>query len=598
MECDLNTSNNQQEISLRLFKKRLAYLYKKIDSISSLLWSHDNHITGKRLRSEHDAEDNKLNWKNKETTQTGYGEISMASMTNLFNLFQNADKLIEFKAKELNLSNKIDAKSFNMTKDSYFLDIGSGFGKPVFHSAIQIGCKSHGIEVVPARVEFCLDFFYEFINDKPFFDEVDKKVFDELNNKSNTNEFNNNSLINNTNLNDKSTTDNDVNTTNEINNYNFKAEKDNINNISKVSKSKKNSKRGSHLKKTNNQKCFKNNNKERKYIYLNDLNCELYIKTLENQEGFIELSVNKDIINEYSFIEYISNSEKGNKSILIESYENSLIKFDVLFLSEEIYLSIIDDELTSFISSKIIQTINVDLYEYFKDNSSNIYLKEYNNFNNSFSFIDKIVNEKILDLLNYVNFLFNSKKIFYDFDLILQQYNSNTKTLISQCNDPSMIINYEKPKNTNYSLNSSSNTNPENMNDVSNMLKPYEDNAQESKLLKTLLTDLKFKNDNDWYKLTSFIAEDATIHSFFGYENKHHFTHIYAYNKLMSKECRQKIAKILNRTKFKILAWYSNPKQTKNSGLKNFALIAKMPMQSTSTEKFHVYVYIKTKNNN
>ena len=61
----------------KLFKKRLKYLYKKIDSISTLLWSHDNHITGKRLRSEIGSEDNQTKWKNKETTQTGYGEIAM-----------------------------------------------------------------------------------------------------------------------------------------------------------------------------------------------------------------------------------------------------------------------------------------------------------------------------------------------------------------------------------------------------------------------------------------------------------------------------------------------------------------------------------------
>ena len=61
------------------FRKKLKFLYKKIDSISSLLWSHDNHITGKRLRSEIDNEDTELKWRNKETTQTGYGEISMVN---------------------------------------------------------------------------------------------------------------------------------------------------------------------------------------------------------------------------------------------------------------------------------------------------------------------------------------------------------------------------------------------------------------------------------------------------------------------------------------------------------------------------------------
>ncbi len=72
-----------------------------------------------------------------------------------------------------------------------------------------------------------------------------------------------------------------------------------------------------------------------------------------------------------------------------------------------------------------------------------------------------------------------------------------------------------------------------------------------------------------------------------------HFTHIYAYNKLMSKECRCKIASVLNNTDFKVLAWYSNPIQTKSSGLKDFDFVCKFPMQSTSTEKFCVYVYVK-----
>jgi hypothetical protein len=40
---------------------------------------------------------------------------------------------------------------------SSFLDIGSGFGKPVFHAALQTGCPSIGVEIVPARVTFCED---------------------------------------------------------------------------------------------------------------------------------------------------------------------------------------------------------------------------------------------------------------------------------------------------------------------------------------------------------------------------------------------------------------------------------------------------------
>ena len=43
-------------------------------------------------------------------------------------------------------------------RESTFLDIGSGFGKPNFHAAMQVYPKeSLGIEVVPVRVGFCVD---------------------------------------------------------------------------------------------------------------------------------------------------------------------------------------------------------------------------------------------------------------------------------------------------------------------------------------------------------------------------------------------------------------------------------------------------------
>lgn len=55
---------------------------------------------------------------------------------------------LPFKAEEYKL----------IPRQSTFLDIGSGFGKPNFHAAMQIYPKeSLGIEVVPARVSFCTD---------------------------------------------------------------------------------------------------------------------------------------------------------------------------------------------------------------------------------------------------------------------------------------------------------------------------------------------------------------------------------------------------------------------------------------------------------
>jgi hypothetical protein len=63
----------------------------------------------------------------------------------------------------------------------------------------------------------------------------------------------------------------------------------------------------------------------------------------------------------------------------------------------------------------------------------------------------------------------------------------------------------------------------------------------------------------------------------------------------MSKKDCTGISGILNRTNFRILAWYFNPDKTRQTGLKHFELIHQEPMQSTGKEKFTVYVYIKTK---
>ena len=74
----------------------------------------------------------------------------------------------------------------------------------------------------------------------------------------------------------------------------------------------------------------------------------------------------------------------------------------------------------------------------------------------------------------------------------------------------------------------------------------------------------------------------------------HHFTHIYSYNKVMSFKDRKNIAKILNKTNFKLMTWYFSPKESAACGLKRFKLAYKMPMQSTGREKFTAYIYFKT----
>lgn len=71
-------------------------------------------------------------------------------------------------------------------------------------------------------------------------------------------------------------------------------------------------------------------------------------------------------------------------------------------------------------------------------------------------------------------------------------------------------------------------------------------------------------------------------------------SHVYSYNKVMSWDCLEAIAKALNRTNFKILAWYINPKDTEECGVRNVKLLFKKPMNSTGSERFSVYVYYKT----
>merc|ERR1712153_57230 len=74
-----------------------------------------------------------------------------------------------------------------------------------------------------------------------------------------------------------------------------------------------------------------------------------------------------------------------------------------------------------------------------------------------------------------------------------------------------------------------------------------------------------------------------------------HFSHIYSYNKVMSIDDRRGISKILNRTNFRLMAWYFSPRESAMTGLKNVKLAHKMPMQSTGREKFTVYLFFKTR---
>jgi len=72
-----------------------------------------------------------------------------------------------------------------------------------------------------------------------------------------------------------------------------------------------------------------------------------------------------------------------------------------------------------------------------------------------------------------------------------------------------------------------------------------------------------------WFESVNFeICDAATRIEKYVDSRGQDMTHIYSYNKVMSLKDRQDIAKILNRTNFRLLAWYFNPKESAQCGLK------------------------------
>lgn len=124
-----------------------------------MLWSHDNDVINPKrryiksnnkrgdssidskdkahdLESDKNAEKDEPNWKKESTAQIGYGEITKGAMQKFITLLQNIDK--SFKPEHEKYL-KFSKEEYNLTKDDTFIDIGSGFGKPVFHVALQVG---------------------------------------------------------------------------------------------------------------------------------------------------------------------------------------------------------------------------------------------------------------------------------------------------------------------------------------------------------------------------------------------------------------------------------------------------------------------------
>ena len=107
--------------------------------------------------------------------------------------------------------------------------------------------------------------------------------------------------------------------------------------------------------------------------------------------------------------------------------------------------------------------------------------------------------------------------------------------------------------------------------------------------------NLKTFYNDEWIDLVNFrVCDAAKPEESYTDDNKRCITHVYSYNKVMSVEDRAGISKILNKTNYRILAWYFNPTETERSGLRDFQCLGRMPMHSTGGERFTVYVYFRT----
>ena len=567
-----NKSEKNKETTL--FHSNIRRLYKLIDKSSCLLWNHNNHITiGKK--KQFDAEENFFNI---ETTQLGYGEISITSMTQLFNFMMNIDTFLSQEDDTL-------VETYNLTKDSYFLDIGSGFGKPVFHCAYQVGCICQGIEVVPARVEFCVDFYFGFSDGRNDLSEEiacrenkNKKVYKKKKKGKKKGE----NIINN------------------INKENIYKKYENI-------KLKKYIDFNQLFK---NSLCFR-------YDWFNlynygynfcmnpdfeelvwSLNSPLMIyenyKNIDKIKKDIYFYLKNHYDNEEYVVSFLTNIfyNINNRSIL--QLTNNEIEYYFSEPFPDIKIKILENEKNSNINSKIADNIINNLYK----SSTNNYIPliDTNDIINQ----DTCENTHLLDFLNFIN---DNTSIEYH-DYIPENENNNN------------ILNYNSYNNSSQNLNSlmkESTTdmiieeeilkrNDEKITDTNPEISDIQEPQNNTNLLKYLQNKLTFTpHDSQFYKKCSFLCNDATKYDDYHYnppfdtkkEIKHPFTHIYSYNKLMGDTCKEKICEILNNSDWKVLAWYTNERQTRESGLENFKFVASFPMTSTGNQKFCCYVYIK-----
>lgn len=406
---------------------------------------------------------------------------------------------------------------YNLNKNSLFLDIGSGFGKPVIHTAFQCNCECLGIEVVPARTEFCLDFYYEYLCNSNIFSDPDFLKEEKFNNASTS--ASNASLI-----------------------------------------------------------------EEKKLEKIKLFECPKGLIEsifLENPE-FFETTINKNFLKNDNFPAFFTNKPQ---SVSVDTF---LHKFDEYFELKEIEIEKdcfhIGSE-DNLISEDILKNVNI---------IENHKILDFFIFKNEFVDINKDVPMKISTENKLEHTIYLSKAKSNDSGTGSSKTGSKQKSKKGKKDNVkqkklNQMENSDSQEDLYFPDNFSSCLQEENSSSIG-----FITNISNSDI-KTLLTSNKFTFDKNWWSKISFECQDATKFKSYSNEKNEHFTHIYTYNKIMGEESSSRIAKILNKTNFAVLAWYLTPKQSEKAGLKNVLYLCSIPMHTTSTEKFNVYIYIKTR---
>eukprot|EP01102_Stenamoeba_stenopodia_P007402 TRINITY_DN2071_c0_g1_i2.p1 TRINITY_DN2071_c0_g1~~TRINITY_DN2071_c0_g1_i2.p1 ORF type:complete len:453 (-),score=156.52 TRINITY_DN2071_c0_g1_i2:39-1397(-) len=72
------------------------------------------------------------------------------------------------------------------------------------------------------------------------------------------------------------------------------------------------------------------------------------------------------------------------------------------------------------------------------------------------------------------------------------------------------------------------------------------------------------------------------------------FSHIYCFDYVFSQDTREKLAKLLAKTNFKLLACCTNPKRISAAGCPNLQLLHKFSIRTTGNQNFTMYLYRKS----